>query len=460
MMPGRVLVVEDSATNRKLIRLRLSAAYYDVIEARNGEEALELAHAEHPDLVLLDVMMPGIDGYEVCRRLKTDSDTAHIPIVMLTALDGREDRVRGLETGADDFLSKPFDDLALLSRVASLTRMKMLVDELAMRGETARGIGLSPVDDPDDAHALSDCRLLIVSAGREDGARLRRTLSDAIGCSIKIREPLPDARVLTGGTAFDVVLLDSNLAGLDPLRLGSMVRARPETRQSATLLVVGKGEAALAAKALEIGFNDYISDPVDPVELVARVRLQLRRKRYSDRMRESMRTSMVDAMTDPLTGVYNRRYANAHLEALLNRKRRPGDELTLMMLDLDRFKSINDQYGHVAGDAVLREFARRLQANVRSADVVARIGGEEFMVIMPAAGPVSAAGIAERVRQATAEPPFGLGITGASRAVTVSIGYAVHRPGESVLELIQRADEALYASKNAGRNRATLSDAA
>ncbi len=277
---------------------------------------------------------------------------------------------------------------------------------------------------------------------------------------VESRTPQGDARALIGGTPFDAVLFDSELAGADPLRLGSLVRARPETRQAATLLVVPRGDADLAAKALEIGFNDYISSPVDPVELVARVRLQLRRKRYSDRLRETVRTSMVHAVTDPLTGLYNRRYANAHLDAILDRSRQRGDELTIMMLDLDRFKSINDRYGHAAGDMVLREFSRRLQANVRGVDLVARMGGEEFMVIMPEAGPHSAAEIAERIRSATAEPPFAVGEKGETRPVTVSIGYAVLRQRESVLELIKRADEALYASKNAGRNRVTLGDAA
>ena len=459
-MPGRVLMVEDSATNRKLIRLRLSAAYYDVIEATNGEEALELARSEHPDLVLLDVMMPGIDGYEVCRRLKLDCATAHIPVVMLTALNGREDRVRGLETGADDFLTKPFDDLALLSRVGSLTRMKMMVDELALRGDTAGGIGVSPEREAVSAPMMPDSRVLIVSAAPAGADPLRTALSDAIGCEIEIREAQDDAKALIGGAAFDAVLFDSDLAGADPLRLGSLVRAGPANRQAATLLVVDKGDTALAARALEIGFSDYISSPVDTVELVARVRLQLRRKRYSDRLREMVRTSMVHAVTDPLTGLFNRRYVNAQLDVILDRNRKDGDAVTVMMLDLDRFKEVNDRFGHVAGDMVLREFARRLEANVRGVDVVARIGGEEFMVVMPEAGPRSAAVIAERIRLATEAAPFPIGETGETRMVTVSIGYAVHRPRESVLELIKRADAALYASKNAGRNRATLSDAA
>lgn len=458
-MPGRVLVVEDSATNRMLIRLRLAAAYYEVIEAADGERALELAHSEAPDMVLLDVMMPGIDGFEVCRRLKHDPATAHLPVVMLTALEGREERLRGLETGADDFLGKPFDDVALLSRVASLTRMKMMVDELALRGEMA-GLGPSEVAEFAGTLRFPDSRFLVVGADLAAAQKLAEAATSGTGCLADCRPAGSDAATLVAGVPPDAVLLDADLGGADPLRLGAQLRVRPETRQAAVLLVVPQGRAALAARALEIGFSDYVGSPVDPAELVARIRLQLRRKRYADRLRETVRDSMVQAVTDPLTGLNNRRYANTHLEALVDRCRDRGVDLTVMILDLDRFKSINDRHGHSAGDAVLREFARRLQANVRSVDLVARMGGEEFMVVMPDAGPRSAAEIAERVRTATAVTPFDVSTEGEVQAVTVSIGYAVLRPRESVFELIRRADAALYASKGAGRNRATLGDAA
>jgi two-component system cell cycle response regulator len=455
-MPGRVLVVDDSATNRMLIRLRLNAAYYEVIEARDGEEALALAASDPPDLVLLDLGLPGIDGFETCRRLKREAATAQVPVVMLTASDGRADRVRGLETGADDFLTKPFDDVALLSRVASLTRMKMTADELALRGQVA-GIGVSPVAGLAVATRFPESRVLIVSADPGAGRRLGAPIHSAIGCAIGTAIP---GAVAEPPSLPDAVVVDAELAGADPLRLGARIRARAETRQAATLLIVPPDNAALAGRALEIGYNDYIASPVDPVELVARVRLQLRRKRYADRLRETVRDSMIHAVTDPLTGAYNRRYANTHLETIVERCRDRGADLAVMMLDLDRFKSVNDTFGHTTGDAVLREFACRLQASVRGVDIVARMGGEEFMVVMPDASAGSAAAIAERVRRAIADAPFRISQSGETTDVTVSIGYAVLRPHEPVFDLVERADRALYASKNAGRNRATLSDAA
>ena len=127
-MSARVLVVDDILPNVKLLEAKLASEYYDVLTATNGMDALEKVASQSPDIVLLDVMMPGMDGFEVCARIKADPSTAHIPVVMVTALTDTADRIKGLEAGADDFLSKPLNDIALMSRVRSLVRLKMTVD--------------------------------------------------------------------------------------------------------------------------------------------------------------------------------------------------------------------------------------------------------------------------------------------------------------------------------------------
>lgn len=455
-MPGRVLIVEDSGTNRLILRTRLQHSYYDVIEAENGIQGIELARTSSPDIVLLDVMMPGIDGFETCRRLKSIPETLHVPVVMLTALDKQSDKVMGLEAGADDFLSKPFEEVALMSRVASLTRMKMMVDEIALRGQTATGVSAREMLETSRATTFPESRILIVSDDCVTAGNMRQVIDDEILCSVSIAPDGATARNAVGDVDFDLVILDERIEGEDPLRLGTMIRARPETRQAATLLVTAGDDIEVATRALELGFNDYISSPVDLVELTARLRSQLRRKHYADKLRENMRNSMVQAVTDPLTGTYNRRYANSHLDTLVEKCRARDSGLAVMMLDLDRFKKINDTYGHAAGDAVLREFSRRLQENVRGMDLVARMGGEEFMVVMPDVTPDLASEIAERVRSATADPEIGIPGEDLALNVTVSIGFAVLNKVESVFELIKRADDALYHSKNTGRNRVTV----
>ena len=176
-MTARVLVVDDVPANVKLMEARLSAEYFDVITAQNGPEALAIAERAECDIVLLDVMMPDMDGFEVCRKLKSNPLTHHIPIVMVTALDQPADRVRGLEAGADDFLTKPVTDVALISRVRSLARLKMVTDELRLRALTSKEIGIESPEREAVTETGRHGRILIVDDRPSSYERIAATLS-------------------------------------------------------------------------------------------------------------------------------------------------------------------------------------------------------------------------------------------------------------------------------------------
>jgi two-component system cell cycle response regulator len=459
-MPGRILIVDDVATNRLIARAKLAASYFDVIEAECGEQAIELAEREQPDLILLDVLMPGIDGFETCRRLKAAHATLHIPVVMLTALDQQADRLRGLDAGADDFLSKPYPDMALFTRVSSLIRMKQMVDELRLRHETSRELGLEGMTSVDSGLNFADSSVLLVCDSRDLMAGTVAEIRSHLGCAIETADGETAARALLASNRYDACVIGPNLSDGEPMRIASLLRARPETRQTSVMMVFPPGDLSKAHLAMEMGVSDYLTYPPDFAELIARLKVQLRRKHYSDRLRSSMHDTLVMAVTDPLTGLYNRRYTNNHLESLIARHQPGGRGLAAMVLDLDRFKSINDAHGHGAGDEVLREFSRRLRENVRGIDLVSRVGGEEFLVVMPDILPENATRVAERVRGAVEKARFQLEDVAVPLPVTVSIGLAFHRPGEAGSALINRADAALYASKNSGRNMVTLAAAA
>lgn len=459
-MSAHVLVVDDIAANVKILEAKLTAAFYRVSTAFSGKQCLEIAERDQPDLILLDVMMPEMDGYECCRRLKTTPETAHIPVVMVTALDQREDRIRGLEAGADDFLTKPPNDLALSARVRSLVRVKMMLDELRMRDATFRDLGVEDID-LSALTAPPAGRVLIADPRPSRGEKILEALCAKLpGVECAVATSAEGAFEIARYAPPDAMIIAAKLGKQDGLRLCAELRSRPETRQSASILVTEHDDYQTVAAALDIGANDYLMRPIDPHELVARTATQLRRKAFTDMLRENVHTGMRMAVTDGLTGLYNRRYADQHLARLMRQTHGIRGRLSVLMLDLDRFKQVNDTHGHAAGDAVLVEFARRIQHEVRGVDLLARYGGEEFIVMLPDVDSSEALGAAERIRAAVAGRPFEIGEGREALNVTVSIGAAEWQgPDESGASLVDRADSALYASKNAGRDRATLAPA-
>ena len=453
-MTARILVVDDIAANVKLLEAKLSAEYYDVITADNGRTAIDVAETQAPDIILLDVMMPGMDGFEACTELKANPKTAHIPVVMVTALSDVADRVRGLESGADDFLSKPVNDIALFARVRSLVRLKMMMDELRVRQETSGRLGAIASE---FELADSPARVLVVEKSRFTTQRLSEYLAEA-DHEVVCAETGERALELGRAQQFDLVIVGIDLGGEDGLRLCSQFRSQEETRHLPLLLLLEDMDLPRLAKGLDLGVTDYLVKPLDRGELLARVRTQVRRRRYHDRLRERIQTSMSMAFTDSLTGLYNRRYLMTHLDRKLMGIAETGKPVSVMLFDVDHFKAVNDTHGHGVGDDVLVKLAEVASDNLRSVDLVARLGGEEFVVVMPESNAATAMQVAERLCAQVAESSIDLP-DGTPISVTISIGVATSETADEMADdLLERADAALYTAKNAGRNRCQLAD--
>jgi two-component system cell cycle response regulator len=450
-MTARVLVVYDVPANVKLLEARLSAEYFDVVTASGGEEALAICERAECDLVLLDVMMPDMDGFEVCRRLKSNPQTHHIPVVMVTALDQPSDRVRGLEAGADDFLTKPVSDVALIARVRSLARLKLMTDELRMRAVTSRDIGLENPERDAVTEAGRNGAILIVDDRSASAERLAEMLKDEHRVDI---EADPNEALFHAAEGdYDLMIVSLSLTNFDGLRLCSQIRSLERTRNVAILAVADAENNTRLVRGLEIGVNDYLTRPIDQNEMLARVRTQIRKKRYTERLRDNMQMSIEMAITDALTGLYNRRYMESHVGTLVEQATTRGKPLTVLILDIDYFKAINDGWGHDAGDDVLREFALRIRKSIRGIDLACRYGGELFVVVMPETDMAVATVVAERLRRRIATEAFQIQQGARKIDVTISVGIAALGPGDSPAAVIKRADQALYRAKRDGRNR-------
>jgi two-component system cell cycle response regulator len=421
-MTARVLVVDDLQPNLKLLETRLDIEYFEVLTATNGPDAIAICEQGGCDLVLLDVMIPGMNGLEVCRRLRAGSKTAHLPIILVTALDRPADRVRGLEAGADDFLTKPVDEIALIARVRSLARLKFTIDELRNRAAHSAATGVVESGDALKPDASLRGRILLVDDQRSSLERMSKALARHHDV-IPIDEP-GEALAKAANEYVDLMIVSLGLAAFDPLR--------------------------------QLGVNDYLSRPVDRNELLTRARSNIRQKRYMDRLRQTVRRSVGMALYDPLTGLNNRRFLERRLPAMIDAARERAAPLTMMILDIDHFKRINDTYGHEAGDHVLKDFAAELRQIVRGGDLLCRLDGEEFVVAMPGVDAVHATRMAERARRAIENTEFPIRAARGSVAITVSIGLADLHGEQDSSELYRRADRALYLSKSEGRNRVTV----
>lgn len=452
-MGGKILIVDDVATNRIVLNVKLAAAYYETVQAATGAEALATARSLRPDLVLLDVELPDMDGISVCEALKTDPATRDIPVVMITAFHDSARKMQALRAGAEEVFWKPIDEMVLLARLRSLLRARETAEQLGLRDSTYRELGFAEA-----AQEFAGQALVGLVAGRADTALAwKRALQPHLDDRILVLDRETALGTFAGGKVPDVFVVAADLGRPgEGLRLMSELRSRTATRYSSVCVMLPPRGREVAAVALDLGAADLIEETADPAEMALRISIQIARKRQSDRLRASVADGLRLAMTDALTGLHNRRYALPHLARIADRATTTGRQFAVMVLDLDHFKAINDTLGHPAGDAVLVEVAERLRSNLRAVDLIARIGGEEFLVALPDTTLEAARATAERLRRVVGNRPVRLK-DGTSVTVTLSIGLALGGQGTyGVEELIGLADTALLDSKAEGRNQVTI----
>jgi len=446
-MTARILVVDDVPANVRLLEARLTAEYYEVKSIRDGREVLAVAEAWQPDVILLDVMMADMDGYEVCCALKAQAATSHIPVIMVTALKESADRLQALNCGADEFMTKPVEHEILLARLRGTIRLKRLLDEWRARGATALALGLTvnPLGDG----PLATGRALIVDDLMMRSMRLRDVLIRGGVTAVQAQDEA-GALEAAEDMSFDLIAISLSLMGGDPLRLVAKLRAAAATREIPLLLMAEPDQRGMLIAGLDLGANDCLTLPLDENEFLLRASNHIRRKQYQDRLRTDVSSALQLAVIDPLTRLYNRRYLISHLDSLCADA--ANQDFAVLMIDVDNFKAINDHYGHRLGDAVLQRVAEILRANLREVDMVARYGGEEFVVVVGlSAADDRAVAVAEKLRTAIEQLRVN-----AQVSVTISVGVAPSSPFACAASLIEQADEALYEAKRGGRNQVVV----
>lgn len=448
-MTANVLIVDDITSNIKLLEAKLLAEYYVVFTASNGKDALNILGNTKIDVVLLDVMMPDMDGFETCKKIKSNPETNHIPVIMVTALSDVENRVKGLESGADEFLTKPIDDTALFARVKSLTRMKAVVDELKLRNTTNAELGASIIEMKD---SFAESKILLINDDVVQAKNIAKILLH-ITNQVKTISDITELENDTSDYKPDLVIINSELEQNDPLRICVTLRSNVKFRDIVIILQAQEEDKSMILKALELGINDYFFYPVDTNELIARTKTQLRKKYYQDNLRNALELSINLSIKDGLTGVFNRHYFDTHIKQMTNKANNNKRSLCLLMCDIDHFKQVNDTYGHQTGDILLKAVANVLKNIFRVTDLIARFGGEEFSILMDDITIKNAINVAERVRKEVESIDFKVKTQKEPIKRTISIGITEYKIGETINSFIERADKALYQAKDGGRNK-------
>ena len=458
-MGGRILLVEEQLGLRALLKAKLMTAQYEVVVCDTLADVRRTMIECAPDLALIGLGEGQRIALEVIRDLKSDPKLRRTEIVALVRKSGCCITAEILEAGADDVLDRSMPERVLMARIRNMMRLHIAEAQLRPAVGEDEVLGFSDMQAAFDATGASRNGIVaLVTADTETALFWKSQLAPHLRDRIEVLGPnaLQEAERLGLEPDIYVISLDLLRSG-DGLTMIADLRSRSEGRYAGIIAVTHPMDTKGMVTALDLGAGDVIEEPVHPMELAQRLRNQLRRKARIDSLRQQISAGLKLAVTDSLTGLKNRRYALSTLARIADDAERTGNPFAVMVLDLDHFKRVNDTFGHAAGDAVLAEAARRISGALRSADLVARLGGEEFLVVMPDTTTEEAAAAGERLRKLIAAVPFALPGSTEPLGMTISVGVAMGGQRMQIDTIVDRADKALYSAKADGRNLVTLS---
>lgn len=453
----KILIVDDDPTSLKVLESMLSDERYNIIRARTGEEALEAVYNQLPDLILLDLMMPGLDGYEVTRKMKRDRRTKDVPIIIITSLEDSAYKIKGLEEGAEELLNKPVHSSELRARVSSMLRLKEYRDQLSIRTLSGKTYGVLPRQKEEIRLKEENLpRILLVEDTEVDAVIVESALEG---------EPYQLQKIVRGKDVFsiikqkktDLVLLDVILPDMNGFEICR--RLKNEHKEIQVVIVTCLDDLESKIKGVELGADDFLVKPIVGRELKARIKTLLEKKVHMDSLRTHYEEALDRSQVDWLTGLYNHGYFQQFLGYELKRAFDQGFPVSLIMIDVDDFKRYNDTLGHLAGDAILREMGQVVRNSIREVDFAARYGGEEFAVVLPYVHRDNAIVVAKRIHNAITSHEFFHDESIKVGNPTVSMGIAVFpEEASDKAGLITQADSMLYLAKQNGKNQFRISE--
>lgn len=475
-MYGSILLIDPVPTQRIAGRVRLSLGHYETTLAETLTEALDCLECQQFDLILCALHLNDGGPLDLLKALARRESARPVPVVVQIQPRDTPDCAALLSAGVADILPRTISDTLFLAQLRRLIRTSTATHALDLHDSTSRALGLAEpvaefsgkpqVDHPAPAQTQ---RIVVLSEHRQAATRWMSTLRDRPQTELRFASPadclhpdpagdMPDAYILCATTEAERAKLPHILVTL---------RNHAATRHAATLVIDADPTPSpprngqWAAHLLDMSVGDVVPGHVGSAELTLRLNRVLARKQQQDALRANVQTGLEAAVCDPLTGLYNRRYAEPHLTGIAEQAIAQRVPFAVMLVDVDHFKAVNDQHGHAAGDAVLVGLAERMRAHLRKGDMVARIGGEEFLAVLPRTHPEAAQKIAKRLCDLIRSHSFGTDKDGPQISITISVGLYVYDPEmdhaprdmPQAAGLIAQADAALYRAKEGGRDQ-------
>jgi len=443
---SRILIVDDEPLNIKLLEAILASDRYEIKTALNGKQALEQVNQELPDLILLDIMMPGIDGFEVTRTLKADVRTNDIPIILVTAYDVADYKVIGHEAGADEFLNKPVNAPELRSRVKSLLRTKECQDKWKRRRQFESSNG----SDRKEKYlsAETDISTVILVCNDEHDAKLIQMYLNGQPYQVVIKKTAQEAIAMSTKKQTDLILLDVMLQGKECFDSCCQLKEQEQTANTQILILASPEDLETKHRQVELWADDFLIKPININELRARVKALLKKKTYLDRLYAGNTGSVQSAITDSLTGLANHSYFKHFLEHEIKRAERDNRPVALIMIELSDVRQHPNSLGHPAGEELLKDMGALIQDNIREVDIGARCKERKFAMVLPNTDEKGASIAANRIKDKILNHFSVCSTTVPTKRSSFNLGIAVYpSDADSMDLLIHQAEKALFDSK-------------
>ncbi|WP_276310318.1 diguanylate cyclase [Candidatus Aquarickettsia rohweri] len=414
--------------------------------AYNGQDAISKAISIRPDIILMDIMMPIMDGFGATKAIRKTPEISYIPIIIVTALSSIEDKVNSFVYGADDYMNKPINYSLLKLRIKSLIRMKSSIDEIILRagiGENLQNLLCAPLLDVE----IANSKILLV-----DDSELIHSIYDKLerkNIIVDICKNPDQAVQKCLKNNYSLIIINSEIVDCNAIDIAVKIRNQVKLKHIPILMIIDEYDEDTLIKNLEIGINDYFITPGEIRELIVKSIAQVKKFHYIQNLKS---TYLKDANIDELTQVYNRRYLEIYFKSLIKQLQNNEKISIICIIDIDNFKQLNDTWGHITGDKILKSIASILKNNIRSSDFIARIGGEEFIIILHHLTKLEAKSVIEKLSKNILETKFSDYSKIKTVKCTISAGIADINPEDTLAEAINRADKNLYKAKSSGKN--------